>query len=653
MPKGSEPPRLDNRFVCIVDRDAVALAAVISSYLFETGSYLPVFLFPSVRVGKVVNATFMSEGYAANLMASPADILINNALARMGGCEHLILAGLSDAQKSFLTLPRQSNVIEIADLSDVPVGLSSVAPARRELRCRAIDILNGLVVAQRRQRRLLIDEGARDVPEVVNLEEAMIVVEKTDDASPVLAVNYASAMGASVLIVDSFTRAEARSIQRWIQAWKTRDDRRQFEKLEAAVRARIGGISFAQFKYATFFTEGLPYSLVLENIIPCSHVHLSLKPDHFIFNSIMFKGGSNFHAAVVFSPVFFSDEETKSLCDLFTKKNYYVRALIGADATLANLDFHAQHFPYDLLHLCSHGGEVEGYEMSERFVDQDGNQHLVEFEEVVGHTPVLDDPGMVAVHRKVFLRRLDGLEWMSTELEERNLPSHVYLDTWKYALQSKGQRSRKGRIEMSCAIACVDSIHQGEFYTLASHTSPLIFNNTCWSSHEVAAFFLACGSRGYIGTLWAIDNQAAIVAAHAFYENLFSGSILDAFHAAVKAIEHTTSKDIYVYWGLHFTAISPAPNAEQSYSRVRRGLMRAAVAWVRKIESAEDDEIRRNSTRVLESVLSELATKFDSAEVRLLEATIRQRMPKRSQTRGPEVGKPSAPAASALGGPSY
>src|SRR6266480_5829677 len=38
-------PALTDRYLCIVDRHAFVLAAVISSYLFEMESYLPLFMF--------------------------------------------------------------------------------------------------------------------------------------------------------------------------------------------------------------------------------------------------------------------------------------------------------------------------------------------------------------------------------------------------------------------------------------------------------------------------------------------------------------------------------------------------------------------------------------------------------------------------------
>ena len=179
----------------------------------------------------------------------------------------------------------------------------------------------------------------------------------------------------------------------------------------------------------------------------------------------------------------------------------------------------------------------------------------MEFEEVIGYTPVPDKEGKVEVITKAFPRKLDGFAWGSEELESQNLPTHVYSGLWNCILTSTGRRTRIDRVSMSCHIACVDSIHQGQFHTLASHASPLVFNNACWSWAEVAAFFLDCGVRGYIGTLWAIENQDAVTAAKTFYDHVFSDTVLVAFDKTIKAISETKSKDIYVYWGLHFTRL--------------------------------------------------------------------------------------------------
>ena len=68
MPSSSEAPKL-SQYACVVDRSAVDLTAVLSSYLFASESYLPVFLFPKIDVPRADDPAFMSEDYVAMLMA--------------------------------------------------------------------------------------------------------------------------------------------------------------------------------------------------------------------------------------------------------------------------------------------------------------------------------------------------------------------------------------------------------------------------------------------------------------------------------------------------------------------------------------------------------------------------------------------------------
>jgi hypothetical protein len=623
-----QPPKLNHRFACVVDRDATALAALISSYLFLPDTYLPLFLLRRAQVAQSDgDIGFMSEAYVAELMAGQDSRFIANALNRMGNPEYLILAVLSHAQKSYLRPLKGSRVIEIADVSEVETKLLPLTATQEELKCRTEDLLRGLVVAQERRKRLVLDSTAPPLPEVNAWQKTVVVVEQLDDPDAVVAVNYAGSINSSVLLVDPLLKDEARQIQNRIQDWKENDDARAYLQIREEVERRIASVSFGQFEYATFFTTGLPYSLILQDIIPCTYVHLSLKPDLFIFNSILFHNGERFGSAVVFSPVFFADEETNWLCEFLLENRYCLRPLIAQNATSTAFDFHAQYFPYDLLHICSHGGEVDGYEMAEQFRDHDGITHTVDFEEVIGVTPTPDKPGMVSVHRKVFPRTLDGLRWMSPELKEHGLPGDVSLEMWKCMLESKGVRRKKGRIAMSCAIACADTIHQGQFHALASYSSPIVFNNTCWSWSEVAAFFLACGAQGYIGTLWAIGNDAAVIAARTFYENASSGTVLSAFHKAVKSVDATTSKGIYVYWGLPFTTLPPVESTARALREVWKELMRAAEGWTRKIETTQNPEIRRTSIRILRLLMRELLGNFPSDASTQMEVSVKNRVP--------------------------
>src|SRR6266478_4192985 len=195
MSEIKKAPALTDRYLCIVDRDAGPLAAVISSYLFEMECYLPLFVFPPMTAGRTVGDNLQSDVYLSNLLGNDTSVLINNAWARMGGSEYLILAGLSRNQRSYLSVPRGTKIIEIDDLSDVQKKFAIlVLPERRELRCRAAEVLKGLFIAQTEQKRLVIDEAAEAVREATKKRGGIVVVENTGDAGAVIGVNYASSV---------------------------------------------------------------------------------------------------------------------------------------------------------------------------------------------------------------------------------------------------------------------------------------------------------------------------------------------------------------------------------------------------------------------------------------------------------------------------
>src|SRR5262249_17963743 len=134
-------------------------------------------------------------------------------------------------------------------------------------------------------------------------------------------------------------------------------------------------------------------------------------------------------SALVFSPKEFTYEETEDVIAEFKAQNYIVKALLNQEATLKNLDDFGGHYPYDVLHVCSHGGETDGYYVIENFIDRKGAKHTLEYEEVVGFSPV--DKDTVQVTSKCIFRRLDGLKWQSPDLRRKNLPSYVYEDMRK------------------------------------------------------------------------------------------------------------------------------------------------------------------------------------------------------------------------------
>ena len=127
-------------------------------------------------------------------------------------------------------------------------------------------------------------------------------------------------------------------------------------------------------------------------------------------------------------------------------------------------------------------------------------------------------------------------------------PKYVFEDMLK-AIKSEEQEQinrtpYRSPIALSCHIQCHTSIHQGDFERLSGFGNPVVFNNTCASSHQLAVNLLDAGARCYIGTLWRVGNETARQAAISFYESVLQQrNLLAGFH---QMLEQSTLRGIAI-----------------------------------------------------------------------------------------------------------
>ncbi len=242
--------------------------------------------------------------------------------------------------------------------------------------------------------------------------EGILLIENARSPDDIAAVNYAFAINADVVLVPSVDREEIRLLPRQLHDWGNDRSHETFHKVRRMISTRIKGISFPQYRFATFFTVGLPYGLIIRNVVSCSHVMKEVNCGVFIANAIIEEQNPlNFGSALLFSPRQFAREETDDLSTLLDNNNYIVKLLLGKDATVKQLENYGSHFPFDVMHICAHGGETDGYYVIQAFDDRQGDQHKLEFYEIVGFSPSVGD--MVKVERKMIFTKLDGYRWMS------------------------------------------------------------------------------------------------------------------------------------------------------------------------------------------------------------------------------------------------
>jgi hypothetical protein len=628
------PPILNREFACIMPDDNPVVGAVISSYFNDPGTYFAVFSFPVVDQPYARNFEFSEDGYLSRMIGSEAAIFINNAIVKLQA-KTIFLAGMTKAQKSYIRAHIPKNmIIEIDSLADVSGNLAFLNKQfKGTVECRPTEVCTGLVLSKYAQKQLHIYDKAPSLPKKhISKRRGVIIIENTGESHDIAAANFAFSVNADVALVAPVQKHQLHPLQKLIYEWKNGSNE-AYSRLKQTITKRIKGIDFNQYEFATFFTRGLPYGLILNNIIPFSHVLINIDSGLFIFNNIVYETiPSSVDTAVVFSPQLLGDEETKDVIATLENNNYVVRPVIGDRATVKAFDNYGGHFPYDAMHICSHGGEANGFYVVEDFPDRTGKIHRVEYEEVLGFSPEdADVQGkgneQILVTSKAIFRRFDGFAWGSNEIQK--MPGFIFEDMRKAMHQSRRDSVMRVRVKepiyTSCHIKCYDSLHQGEFRAIASHGCPVIFNNTCSSWYEIATCFIQAGARAYIGTIWNVGTTTAKNAAKRFYEELFvSGNLLLAFHKMLASITNKKYREIYLLWGLHFSTLRIP--TEKSDQKAFNNLLASFVRWSKQYETTASPEIKRNTIPVLKFISAEIEEKFTPKHLQNLATDIRDQL---------------------------
>ncbi|HEY6506256.1 MAG TPA: CHAT domain-containing protein [Chitinophagaceae bacterium] len=619
-------PNLNPKFVCIVDHKRQDLAAVISSYISEKNNYPLIFEFPTVtsanyeRVNEDVDENVLSLIRAGEFVT-----FVNNILVRIQPIDNLIIAGLSEEQKSFLDFLKHFNVIEINNLEEVDFLISPFIVGKGKIQCRHDDLLKGLNAALRSNSTLVLNDDAQDIELKNEGDKGMILVETEPFVATIIAINYAFSIDADIAFVNRVSEDERLDIQdKFVKFGE--GNKKAGDEIRALINKRISHVDFAKSEFVTYFTTGMPYSFASKNSLPSTYVNSHLRPDLFIANNLLFHGSVRFGGAVVFSPEFFKDEETELVGSLLIQKNYFVKELVGKDANILNLDMNIRQFPFDVFHICSHGGEIDGHSVEEDFTDSKGAKHNIVYEQVLSFSPSLR-PGLVTVQRKDYFKRFDGYIWRSPELKAQKFPPYIFSDMQNALRHSKAKDKKVGpkkKINNSCAIQCSDGPHLAMFTTVASQSSPFIFNNTCWSWYHIAEPFLVSGANSYIGTLWNVENKAAISFASEFYKTAFSNSVMDAAHRSMKKLAGSSSEDIYVVWGLHFTKLASGKNSAISREAIFEELMRSLGVWQYNLKSTKLKSTRDSIADFLKWIYSEINSTFSLTDYELFKKKLQE-----------------------------
>jgi ribosomal protein L31E len=111
-----------------------------------------------------------------------------------------------------------------------------------------------------------------------------------------------------------------------------------------------------------------------------------------------------------------------------------------------------------------------------------------------------------------------------------------------------------------------------------------------------------------------------------FYENVFDSTILEAMHKMTLAIKDTSNKNIFVFWGLHFSTLSTAQDKKDSRHRVFRELVRSLFSWIGHVKETTSKEVKKNSIQVVKEIHGEIVNHFKAEDMVKLETEVERKM---------------------------
>ena len=580
-----KPPIFYREVACVAD-DAT-IAAMFSSLVGEEGEYVSVL--PGPRIERPDGHNEVVRRYNSVAKVRPKIVM---------------WAGLSDeAAVAFTsTLTPSAKIKQPQTLGDTVTAISQ--ERRRglagEIRCRLAEVGPGLLLAKRERKLLRVDESAPPLPRRDEpLADHVVVLDDHEGLAQVIAANYAYSIGADLVLIpqrDDSLREQVYAEFDELGAFRGSERGMRAQNCLKSLQSMLNPVlCFGQRKFVTFITRGTPYGYFYREA-PSTHLFSYPNLGELINAGIYWATAEpSISAAVLIDPGHFRQSETPAVAASLVADGVCVFKLLGREANVENMELFLKAFPYDLLFICSHCGEVPGVRTTISIPDATGRVHTIEIDEAVefGSTNFGSRPGeLVRVNHLLHPVSINGVDWHAASEE---LKQH-YKGFWDYLIntpRSKWKVLRRVDIEhvpRSTAII----LNQGALFlsmqqVINASVSPIIFNNSCVSFYDAAKAFTFAGARSYVGTLTLVKTEEAQGVAERIFRDIGRAeSLAMALARAQEQVFSDPEDRTYVHVGCHFNSVRPAPtNAE---AIVKDRIRMAITNWRSRANSVDSKQ---------------------------------------------------------------
>lgn len=486
----------------VIISDSAQLAARLSSILAVGGTYLPIIDAPRLqradRSAEVIRRT--------------------NAIAR-SRAKQIIFAGLPNDAAHALEqkIPgHQILRVEAGDFSKIDgsrcLGHKSPLIWGRD------HIGIGLLEALRTKRAITFEDRASVNETYVSPKSSHLVVcEKGNDLAQVIAANYAYALNGGLFLISETQRERADEILE--QFYSVYDDRDRsatsaLRELCSELRAIAGDVPIPVNGSLTFISEGLPFGFAFPEV-PSTHL-FSLDLGISIIHGFAAEqpNARGVQVAALVNPETTPAPEIDAAAKILSEQRLFARVYEGRVANVTWVSEMVELFPYDLLIIATHCGDVSGYRRTYQFTDSEGIDRnlVVDIAIGMGHSSEKD---LVNVTQFTRFVSLDDVLWNdSVEKSKLYVGNAIrdFIERTRPNSDNELKPVKKDYVDRVVGSAVL-RMYDGNFIALpksvGNEGTPIIINNACVSWRRLATNFIFGGARGYVGTLFPISTTEA------------------------------------------------------------------------------------------------------------------------------------------------
>jgi hypothetical protein len=195
---------------------------------------------------------------------------------------------------------------------------------------------------------------------------------------------------------------------------------------------------------------------------------------------------------------------------------------------------------------------------------------------------------------------LDGVSWRDKEAKDA-LPVGSAILAWRdLGGLNAGSEYIVASEEVMRVPGSMGIQMHGEIMLFASHAfapgaAPILFNNSCWSWHELSMRATFAGARGYVGSLYPVLDPEAQEVARSMFVSHADAELPRALWLAQQDVYGSSSRRPYVMVGLPYISIrqNDADPVAFHLNAYREG----KAAWDDKSRNSPHEEIRNNARR--------------------------------------------------------